>query len=115
MLFRSRCVIICPVWNHVYNEIPHRLKKKRDLSETKQEMFFSALAFDKFTDDEALSYLSLSLSKRNIYLSKQQKELVVKELSNNPFLLNIYCRLENLNTENYFFLTQNPIGAYFIQ
>jgi hypothetical protein len=106
-------VIFCPIWNNVYNEISHRLKNKRSSLENNQEILFSELIFDKFRDDEALSYLSLSLLKRNIHLSKQQKEIVAKELSNNPFLLNIYCKLENLNAENYYFLTQNPIEAYF--
>lgn len=108
----ARFVIICPVWSNVYNEISHRFKSKGDSSEKKPEMFFSELVLDKFTDDEALSYLSLSLSKRNIYLSKQQKETITKELANNPFLLNTYCGLDDLNSENYFLLTQNPLETY---
>jgi hypothetical protein len=104
-------VLLCPIWRHVYNQLPERFRSPQERCSESKPPFLS-IDLDVYTEMEAFTFIQARFLAKNISLSKKQFEFIAKSLSFNPFLLDTYSELTGLNTENYALYIQNPIGKY---
>jgi len=102
----KRYKIIIPIWDTLYAQLS-------DLYKNNKNKIFEEIYIDRFSKKEAHETIKGNLKVRGIELIPSQIEAIAEELSFDPFLINMYLNLPDLNSDNWFHSTKNPIRIFF--
>jgi energy-coupling factor transporter ATP-binding protein EcfA2 len=101
----ERVILLIPVWQYIYGQLrSHYQRPNGDRADT--------LYVDGYTEKEAITALHKGLAHGEQQFSTQQLEKINKELSSNPFLIEIYAAIPDLNDQNWLSRTRDPIETF---
>ncbi|WP_316795305.1 ATP-binding protein [Pedobacter agri] len=110
----QKFIVVIPVWQNVYDNLPSKFTKGKKSDQT-SDILCNKLFLGTYDEQDALTVIEGSINSETDLFSNQQIKQIAQELSYDPFLIEIYTELENIDQENWLGITQDPVEEFIKQ